>query len=102
MKYIKVRVISFVIMIFIFCMSSCTDDGNKDFSEVIKVALRDVGHKILLINQDSTSLVKPVLELEDQKYQLSFQEPVSIHPDSLVNIIKSSFQNKLQNSDILN
>jgi len=73
-------------------MSSCTDDGNKDFSEVIKVALRDVGHKILLINQDSTSLVKPVLELEDQKYQLSFQEPVSIHPDSLVNIIKSSFQ----------
>jgi DNA-binding winged helix-turn-helix (wHTH) protein len=56
------------------------------------VALRDVGHKILLINQDSTSLVKPVLELENQKYQLSFQESVSIHPDSLVNIIKSSFQ----------
>ena len=54
---------------------SCNNNSNKDFSEVTKVALRDVGHKILLINQDSTSLVKPVLELEDQKYQLSFQEP---------------------------
>jgi len=73
-------------------MSSCNNDTNSDFSEVTKVALRDVGHKILLINQDSISLVKPVLELDNQKYQLSFQEPVSIHPDSLVNIIKSSFQ----------
>jgi len=88
----KYLVSSLALVIFFFCIVSCKNDSNKDFSEVTKVALRDVGHKLLLINQDSTSLVKPVLELEDQKYQLSFQESVSIHPDSLVNVIKNSFQ----------
>jgi len=89
----KYLVNSLAVVIFSFCMSSCGDDSNKEFSEVIKVALRDVGHRLLLNNQDSTSLVKPVLELNEQKFQLSFIEPIAIHPDSLVDIIKSSFQN---------
>ena len=88
----KYLVSSLAFIMFLFCMLSCNNDSNRNFSEVTKVALRDVGHKILLNNQDSTSLVKPVLELDNQKYQLAFQESVSIHPDSLVNIIKSSFQ----------
>ena len=83
---------SLALVMLFFNMLSCTDDSNKDFSEVTKVALRDVGHNILLINQDSTSLVNPILELDEQKFQLSFQELVSIHPDSLVDAIKNSFQ----------
>lgn len=33
MKYIEVRVILFLIMIFIFCMSSCTKNTNEVISE---------------------------------------------------------------------
>ena len=79
-------------ILLLLSISSCTKDNNQEFSDVAKVALRDVGHRILLINQDSTSLVKPIIALESQKYQLSFEEAISIHPDSLVNTIKSSFQ----------
>ena len=78
----------------VFCigLSSCSDDPNDAASEHIKIALRDVGHHLLLNNQDSTSLVKPVLALKDLKYQLSFVADLAIHPDSLVKEIKRSFQ----------
>ena len=88
-KYIF-RSLSFVV--FLLSITSCSSDDNTEFSEVTKVALRDVGHQILLINQDSTSLVKPVMGLGELKYQLSFEEHVAIHPDSLVSIIKRSLQ----------
>lgn len=75
------------------CLLSCSNDNkNEELTEVTKVALRDVGHKLLLFNQDSTSLVKPIVTLNDLKFQLSFEEAVSIHPDTLVNTIKSSFE----------
>jgi hypothetical protein len=83
---------SLVLVAFLFCALSCSNDSDKELAEVAKVSLRDVGHRLLLLNQDSTSLVKPIIALEKLKYQLSFEEELSIHPDSLVNIIKSSFQ----------
>jgi len=83
---------SLTLIVILVSMLSCTNDDNKEFSEVAKVSLRDVGHRILLTNQDSTSLVKPIIALDNLKYQLSFEEDVYIHPDSLVNTIKRSFQ----------
>ena len=73
-------------------MLSCSNkNDNEELIEVTKVALRDVGHRLLLSNQDSTSLVKPIITLDNLKFQLSFEEAVSIHPDTLVNTIKDSF-----------
>jgi len=71
---------------------SCSTKSNHDFSEIVKVALRDVGHHLLLSNQDSTSVVKPIIALEELKYQLSFEAQISIHPVRLVTIVKNSFQ----------
>ncbi|MEE9363512.1 MAG: winged helix-turn-helix domain-containing protein [Cellulophaga sp.] len=71
---------------------SCNNEDNKDFSEEVKVALRNVGHQLLLANDDATSLVQPVLALENSKYQLSFQKDLIIEPDNLVKLIKNSFQ----------
>lgn len=68
------------------------ENKEKEVSELAKIALRDVGHKLLLSNQDSTSLVLPVIKLEESKYKLSFQIQLSIEPDSLVSIVKHSFQ----------
>ncbi len=88
----KYLIRNFALVVFFIFIASCTNDENKEISEVVKVSLREVGHKILLFNQDSTSLVQPVIALKKQTYQLSFEVPVSIHPDSLVNAIRSSFQ----------
>lgn len=72
---------------------SCSKKSNSVFSEDdIKVSLRDVGHHLLLINNDSTSVVKPVVLIDDNKYQLAFENSLAIHPDSLVNQIKASFR----------
>jgi hypothetical protein len=82
-----------LVLILLFAgILSCSQEDNTTFSDLVKVSLRDVGHQLLLTNQDSTSLVQPVVEVEDLKYQLLFEKPLTIHPDSLVNIIKSSFQ----------
>ena len=81
--------IVFSVLITLF---SCSSDKNKEFSEIAKVSIREIGHKLLLANQDSTSLVLPIKKLEPYKYQLSFEQDLSINPEGLVSIIKNSFQ----------
>ncbi len=91
----KIKIViysSLLIMFFILWIFSGSGNKEKEMSELAKIALRDVGHKLLLSNQDSTSLVLPIIKLEESKYKLSFQIQLSIEPDSLVSILKQSFQ----------
>ena len=83
-----------LLLIFIW-MFSGSGVQQDDFSGLVKISLREVGHQLLLENQDSTSLVLPVVALENSKYQLSFQEHLFIEPDSLVAFIKTSFNRNL-------
>lgn len=78
--------------IFATVMLLTTDKKDETFSELVKIALRDVGNKLLLTNQDSTSLILPVQKVEESKYQLSFEKALVINPDSLVGIVAKSFQ----------
>lgn len=71
---------------------SCTFSKNINFSDHVKVSLRDVGHQLLIINNDTTSLVKPIIDLGDLKYKLEFEASLVIQPDSLVKIVKHSFE----------
>lgn len=73
-------------------MISCSNEPKEDISGIVKVALRDVGHHLLLSNQDSISVVKPITNSEDLQYKLSFEEQLVINPDSLVALVKNSFQ----------
>lgn len=66
-----------------------TQETNE---KIIKVALREVGHQLLLSNKDSNSLVLPVQKLTNLQYQLTFQNKLAIEPDSLVGLFKNSFQ----------
>ncbi len=80
--------------IFLFAcigLSACSNRQDT-FSETTKIALREAGHQLLLANNDSTSLVQPVRVVGEYKYELSFEKPLAIEPDSLVTIIKNSFQ----------
>lgn len=89
---IKYLIRNFSVFALLLALYSCSTNSNNESSEIIKVALRDVGHRLLLSNQDSTSIVKPIIAIEELKYQLSFEEKLSIHPDTLVKIITSSFE----------
>ena len=55
---------------------SATNSG-KDFTERVKISLRDVGNQLLLSDKDSISLVLPIIELENRRYELSFQKEFS-------------------------
>jgi len=93
MRSKNIHLYSFLIPIALFTwLFSHSQNSNDEFSEIVKVSLRDIGNQLLLSNQDATSLVLPVVELEELKYQLSFQKPLSIQPDSLVTIVQRSFQ----------
>lgn len=85
-------VLVLIIILSSIWMLSNPEKNNEDFSEKVKIALRDVGNQLLLANQDSTSLVLPVVALEKSKYELSFQQKLSLEPDSLVSIIKRSLK----------
>ena len=83
------NIIFFTLLI---CLTSCENQPKDGFSEIVKVSFRNVGHHLLLFNQDSTSLVKPVVAINNKKFKLEFENKLIIHPDSLVHQIRSSFQ----------
>ena len=64
-------------------------EPQESFSEKVKVSLRVIGHQLLLTNNDSTSLVLPIVEITENKFQLSFENEFSIEPENLVSIIES-------------
>lgn len=81
-----------VILVFVVWFFLGPGKKNEGFPERVKISLRDVGNQLLLSNQDSTSLVLPVVELERSKYKLSFQNQLSFEPSGLVSIVQRSFQ----------
>ncbi|MEQ6124307.1 winged helix-turn-helix domain-containing protein [Pseudotenacibaculum sp. MALMAid0570] len=82
--------LAFAIIILLVRVVITTDEVDVDFSEKAKIHLRDIGNQLLLSNQDSTSLILPVVEINSSKYELSFQNQLSFIPDSLVTIVSRS------------
>ncbi|WP_299525393.1 winged helix-turn-helix domain-containing protein [Winogradskyella sp.] len=81
--------IRFLIIILVVCFTSCNSVPD-DFSKQVKIALRDAGNKLLLSENDSTSLILPVKELRFNKYQLTFNAPLTFEPEVLVGQLKES------------
>ncbi len=63
------------------------EDSESNQPERVKIALRATGNQLLLSNQDSTSIILPVVQLAPFKYQLSFEKELTFLPDSLVSIL---------------
>ena len=69
----------------------------------VEVVLRDIGHQLLLSAKDSSSRVLPVKKLNENTYQISFQNEVGFISDTLINIVQRTFQkNALANDYIVN
>lgn len=85
----KRTIYSIFFILLLSCLMSCGDENS--FSEITKIALRDVGNSLLLSQNDSTSLVLPITNIDTNKFELTFQEELRIVPDSLVDAVKNSF-----------
>lgn len=72
--------------------SIITQPQSKFPEKEIAIALRNVGHRLLLHAGDSTSRVLPVKQLDESTYWLEFQSPFAFVPDSLVNIVQQSLK----------
>ena len=93
MKRSKIYIYSvLIVLIFFGWIFSESNEKNDDFAETVKTALREVGNQVLLSNQDSTSLILPIVELEKYKFKISFQKELSFEPSSLVVAVKNVFQ----------
>ncbi|MEY8848987.1 winged helix-turn-helix domain-containing protein [Psychroserpens sp. XS_ASV72] len=93
MKKLQILIFSVLFsIVFLVWLLPKSDDTHEEFSETVKISLRDVGNTLLLTNRDSTSLILPVKEIEQSKYRLAFQNHLEFNPDELVNAIKNSFE----------
>lgn len=82
-------------LIAVLCLAWLFSDSNNEndiFSERVKIALREAGNQLLLTNQDSTSLIQPIIALEQSKYELSFQKQLSFEPNQLVNAVETALE----------
>ncbi|QYJ69169.1 helix-turn-helix domain-containing protein [Flavobacterium litorale] len=85
--------IKFVCTLIVLC-TFCTpafsgtflfDDGvEKDQQHI---ALRKVGHELLLNANDATSRVLPIQQVDGSTYEIHFEHPFALHPDALIEII---------------
>ncbi|WP_298316463.1 winged helix-turn-helix domain-containing protein [uncultured Aquimarina sp.] len=88
----KILVTVVILLMSIMTIHSFSPKEDLFYAEKIKVALRAVGNKLLLKNNDSTSLVLPIKEISDYKFELSFQQELAIDPEDLVAIIDAELK----------
>ncbi|WP_299241506.1 winged helix-turn-helix domain-containing protein [uncultured Aquimarina sp.] len=89
---LKIPITVTVLLMSIMMIHSFSPKEDVFHTEKIKVALRAIGNKLLLKNNDSTSLVLPIKEVSDHKFELSFQKELTIDPEDLVAIIDVEFK----------
>src|SRR6185503_2640989 len=58
----------------------------------VEVVLRNIGHQLLLTAKDSTSRVLPVKKLNENTYQVSFQNDFNFISDTLINLVQRTFK----------
>lgn len=84
MKRIQLHMLAIVSCLTMGIFISCSQNTDEiDFSERAKVAIRAVGNDVLLSQQDTTSLVMPVVLVAPNMYELSFENPLAFDPGSL-------------------
>lgn len=67
----------------------------------LEVVLRDLGHRLLLTAGDSTSRVLPVKKINENTYQISFQNDFSFVSDTLINLVQREFQENAPATDYI-
>lgn len=82
------------IMILVILISAVASSSKKNEipGNHLEVVLRDIGHQLLLSAKDSTSRVLPVKKINENKYQISFQNEFGFISDTLINLVQRTFE----------
>jgi DNA-binding winged helix-turn-helix (wHTH) protein len=74
----------------IFILAAFVTDRSESegISKRMNIAMRAIGHDLLLRAGDSTSLVRPVIEKSDGVFVLEFENEFVFQPDTLVSIVQ--------------
>jgi DNA-binding winged helix-turn-helix (wHTH) protein len=83
---------SIIIIVILISAGAFINKKNEAPEKHVEVVLRNVGHELLLTAKDSTSRVLPVKKLNENTYQVSFQNDFSFISDTLINLVQRTFQ----------
>src|SRR5689334_8731279 len=90
------------ILVLVILVFAAAFISKKEIPEKhLEVVLRDLGHQLLLSAKDSTSRVLPVKKLNENRYQISFQNNFAFISDTLINIVQRTFQKNAPASDYI-
>jgi len=84
-KQFKLLAFTFVCMLLVFAR---TYAQNTSDDKHIEVAMRMIGHQVLLNSKDSTSRVLPIIKEKDH-YRIQFENEFELNPEELVTTIDS-------------
>jgi hypothetical protein len=82
-KYVYIILACAVISLSAFVAADTPDTAAQEKI----VAMRTIGHELLLASGDSTSRVLPVQQLSENEFEIRFEKPIAIKADALVGII---------------
>src|ERR1700761_1970195 len=60
---------------------------NERPDKHLEIVLRNIGHQVLLHSKDSTSRVLPVKTVNENTFQISFENSFEFSPDTLMNLV---------------
>ena len=78
------------VLVLLTTFGSVSESTAQTDREHVEVALRLVGHEILLRAKDSTSLVLPI-ESEKNKFRINFESRFPFSPSNLISLVDSIF-----------
>ncbi|MES2891158.1 MAG: helix-turn-helix domain-containing protein [Bacteroidota bacterium] len=94
---------SIMIIVLLISAVASINKNHEVPANHVEVVLRDLGHQLLLTAKDSTSRVLPVKKLNENTYQITFQNNFSFISDSLIDLAQRTFQkNALAKDYIVN
>jgi len=74
-----------IVLLTVYGNTESNYTGTKDSN--YQPALRLIGHKLLLSAGDTRSRVLPIKKLSETAFQIQFEDPLSLEPDSIFDII---------------
>jgi DNA-binding winged helix-turn-helix (wHTH) protein len=83
---------SIIIIVISISALAFINNKNETPEKHIEVVLRNIGHQLLLTAKDSTSRVLPVKKVNENTWQISFQNDFSFISDTLINLVQQTFQ----------
>ncbi len=86
--WLKLLAALIILLCAIFYLAAFVPDKSEVLSKRVNIAVRAIGHDLLLRAGDFTSVLPPVIEKSDGVFLLQFENEFVFQPDTLVAIVQ--------------